>query len=103
ALGGQTETFFGRSGLGDMIATWHAPSSRNYQVGRGLATRHITPEELETTIVAEGVKTARIAHKWAQTHGVEMPITAAVYQVLYQRQSPAQALAALMGRSLRAE
>jgi glycerol-3-phosphate dehydrogenase (NAD(P)+) len=53
--------------------------------------------------VAEGVKTAKSAHDLAQRLGVDMPITAEVYRVLYEGKSPRHAVADLMGRELHAE
>jgi glycerol-3-phosphate dehydrogenase (NAD(P)+) len=57
----------------------------------------------ETRAVAEGVKTARAAREMSQRHGIEMPIAAEMYQVLYEDASPREALQRLMTRSLKAE
>jgi glycerol-3-phosphate dehydrogenase (NAD(P)+) len=54
-------------------------------------------------MVAEGVKTARSAHELAMKMGVEMPITAQVYQIIYEDKDPKEAVKALMSRELKLE
>ena len=104
ALGARAETFTGLSGLGDLVLTATGDLSRNRQVGLMLARGLALPESLgRLGHVAEGVLCASAVHERALAHGVEMPITHAVVQVLQGRTTPAQALAQLMGRSARAE
>jgi glycerol-3-phosphate dehydrogenase (NAD(P)+) len=104
ALGARADTFMGLSGLGDLVLTATGDLSRNRQVGLLLARRVSLAQILEQLgHVAEGVLCAGTVLERAASLGVEMPITAAVVEVLQGRLTPEQALAELMGRSARAE
>ncbi len=104
ALGARAETFMGLSGLGDLVLTATGDLSRNRRVGLALAAGQSLPDALQALgHVAEGVLTAATVLARAQTLGVEMPITAAVVDVLEGRIAPAQAMAALMSRHARSE
>ncbi len=104
ALGAQTETFMGLSGLGDLVLTATGELSRNRRVGLLLAAGQRLPDILaELGHVAEGVHSAGVVLRRAQALGVEMPITAAVVDVLEGRCRPDQALARLMARPTRPE
>ena len=85
AMGADPKTFFGLSGLGDLITTCFSPHSRNRRVGeeigRGKALAEVTGGMHQ---VAEGVVTAKSAHELSKKHRVEMPITTAIYQVLFE-------------------
>ncbi len=86
ALGASPLTFAGLAGLGDLICTCASPLSRNHYVGVELAKGHRLKEITESmTGVAEGVSTTLIVWKLAQKMGLEMPITGAIYRVLYKR------------------
>jgi len=103
-LGAQPETFFGLSGLGDLMATCSSPLSRNYRVGYGLAQGKSLAqvlEELQST--AEGVSTSNALIDLAQREGIPVPVSWQVYQVLNGKITPQRALAALMDRDLKAE
>ena len=104
ALGARAETFMGLSGLGDLVLTATGDLSRNRTVGRLLAEGLSLPTILaDLGHVAEGVGTAPMVLRRAQSLGVEMPITQAVVQVLEGSTTPAQALEQLMGRGARPE
>ena len=104
ALGARAETFMGLSGLGDLVLTATGELSRNRRVGLALAAGQSLPDALQSLgHVAEGVLTAATVLARAQALGVEMPITAAVVDVLEGRTAPAQAMAALMLRHARSE
>ncbi len=104
ALGARPETFMGLSGLGDLVLTATGSLSRNRAVGLALAAGRTLPEALaELGHVAEGVPTAATALARARSLGVEMPITAAVVEVLEGRLVPAGAVALLMAREARSE
>lgn len=104
ALGARADTFMGLSGLGDLVLTCTGDLSRNRQVGLLLAQGHSLPEALESLgHVAEGVYSARTVLHRARACGVDMPIASAVVALLDGLQSPAQAVAALMGRDPVAE
>ena len=85
ALGANPLTFSGLAGLGDLIATCASPLSRNHYVGvelvKGRSLKEITDS---MTGVAEGVSTTLGVWNLAQQMGLEMPITEAIYRVLYQ-------------------
>ncbi len=104
ALGGRPETFAGLAGMGDLVLTCTGSLSRNRSVGVALGQGKRLEEVLdETKFVAEGVKTARAANALAERHRIEMPITAEMYRVLYENESPPKAIQRLMSRSLKAE
>ena len=104
ALGARAETFMGLSGLGDLVLTATGDLSRNRRVGLALAAGQSLQSALQSLgHVAEGVLTAATVLARAQSLGVEMPITAAVVDVLEGRIAPAQAMAALMSRHARSE
>jgi glycerol-3-phosphate dehydrogenase (NAD(P)+) len=103
-MGGRVETLAGLAGLGDLVLTCTGALSRNRHVGielgRGRALADVLGQMHE---VAEGVKTTRAARELGLRAGVELPITAAVYALLYEG-GEARAMAdALMGRPLKRE
>jgi glycerol-3-phosphate dehydrogenase (NAD(P)+) len=104
ALGGRPETFAGLAGMGDLVLTCTGSLSRNRAVGVALGRGKKLSEILDDTkFVAEGVKTSRAAKELAARHNIEMPITAEMYRVLYEDESPKDAILRLMTRSLKAE
>ena len=104
AFQGKPETFAGLAGMGDLVLTCTGALSRNRSVGVSLGQGKKLGEILdERKFVAEGVKTARAAYALAQRHTIEMPITAEMYRVLYENESPRSAIQRLMSRSLKAE
>jgi glycerol-3-phosphate dehydrogenase (NAD(P)+) len=103
AEGGHPLTLAGLAGLGDLIATCSSPLSRNYSLGRELATGKSLEEILATRhSVAEGVLTARTAVQMAARHGLEMPIAQALCQ-FFDGHNPHDLIAALMQRDPRPE
>jgi glycerol-3-phosphate dehydrogenase (NAD(P)+) len=103
-LGGQLETFFGLSGLGDMLATCSSPLSRNYQVGYGLAQGRSLDEILSTLQgTAEGINTTDVLIAIAEREGIAVPIARQVYALLHHLTTPEKALLALMERDLKPE
>jgi glycerol-3-phosphate dehydrogenase (NAD(P)+) len=100
ALGGSAATLAGLSGLGDLVLTATGSLSRNRALGMALATgRSLADVERETRMVAEGVPTVRSALALASRHDVTLPICREVGAVLFERKSPADALASLLGRA----
>lgn len=99
ALGAHPATLAGLSGLGDLVATCSSPLSRNrsfgVHLGRGLTVDQAAAETRQTT---EGVKSAQAILDLARAHGVEMPITEVVADVLHQKVTLAEAAAALLQR-----
>jgi glycerol-3-phosphate dehydrogenase (NAD(P)+) len=104
ALGARTETFMGLSGMGDLVLTATGDLSRNRQVGLGLAAGKPLAQILtELGHVAEGVYSAPTVLARAGALGVDMPITAAVVEVLEGRLGPAAAVELLMSREAKSE
>jgi glycerol-3-phosphate dehydrogenase (NAD(P)+) len=104
AMGGRRETFFGLTGMGDLIATAMSRHSRNRHVGERLGRGETLEQVLgRMVMVAEGVNTARAARDLGRTRGVELPITEQVCALLFDGRSPREALHALMTRDLKSE
>jgi glycerol-3-phosphate dehydrogenase (NAD(P)+) len=103
-LGANPMTLTGLAGLGDLVLTCTGPQSRNFQVGFRLGQGEPLPQILEgMAMVAEGVKTSRAVHRLAEHLGVDMPIVAAVYKILYEDLAPRDAIKKLMARELKDE
>lgn len=103
AAGAQSETIAGLAGLGDLVLTCTGALSRNRSLGLALARGEKPAEPAEGRPVAEGRSNAAAVHKLAQKLGVEMPIVAAVYRLLYEG-APARAMVdELLSRELKAE
>ena len=104
ALGGRIETLAGLAGMGDLVLTCTGLLSRNRSVGAALGRGKPLAEILaEARTVAEGVLTSKAAKELAERHGIDMPITAEMYRVLHEGESPRAALQRLMTRSLKSE
>jgi len=102
--GAKAETFYGLSGLGDLLATCNSSLSRNYQVGYQLAQGKTLSEilaRLEGT--AEGVNTTSVLVERANRQGVSVPITYQVYRLLKGQITPQAAVEALMLRDTKPE
>ncbi len=100
AAGANPLTFAGLAGLGDLTATCASPLSRNRHVGEQLAAGKRLPEILASMgNVAEGVDTTLGALVLASRLGVDMPITRAISEVLFNGLDPREAVAGLMGRA----
>lgn len=102
--GAKAETFYGLSGLGDLLATCNSSLSRNYQVGYQLAQGKSLGEilaQLEGT--AEGVNTTAVLIARAKSQGVSVPITYQVYRLLQGEITPQAAVEALMLRDSKPE
>jgi glycerol-3-phosphate dehydrogenase (NAD(P)+) len=104
AMGAQPETFFGITGVGDLATTCFCPEGRNRTCGE-LLGRGVKLEEALQQIqgIVEGVTTTRSVMQLAARHDVEMPITAAVHDVLFRALDPIEAIARLMSRSPKRE
>jgi glycerol-3-phosphate dehydrogenase (NAD(P)+) len=97
ALGGNTKAFLGVAGVGDLVTTCNSSLSRNFNVGSRLAKGETLQEILASTDeIAEGISTVRIAKKCADYYKVRAPITATLYQVLFEDLTVKQALRYLM-------
>lgn len=103
-MGGQRSTYFGLTGLGDLIVTCFSQHSRNRAIGEKIGRGKSIPQaEKELVMVAEGVKTTQSAYELGIHYGIELPITNQVYQVIYQGKSPKKAVQELMMREAKPE
>jgi glycerol-3-phosphate dehydrogenase (NAD(P)+) len=104
ALGAQPRTFTGLAGVGDLILTCTGDLSRNHTIGKRIGQgKKLSDLLAEMHMVAEGVKTARSVYNLSRKLDVEMPISHAVYHVLYDDLDPKTALFQLMTRDLKQE
>ncbi|MFD5414829.1 NAD(P)H-dependent glycerol-3-phosphate dehydrogenase [Streptomyces nojiriensis] len=104
AMGADPLTFSGLAGLGDLVATCSSPLSRNHTFGTNLG-RGMTLEETiaVTRQTAEGVKSCQSVADLARRHGVDMPITDTVVDIVHHGKPTLVALKDLMGRSAKPE
>jgi glycerol-3-phosphate dehydrogenase (NAD(P)+) len=104
ALGADTETLNGLSGMGDLVTTCISPYSRNRSVGEKIA-RGKSLDEVRSSMemIAEGIETARSVYSLSNKIGIEMPITEQVYRVLFEDKNPHTAVADLMLRDSKPE
>lgn len=103
-LGAQRETFYGLSGVGDVITTCLSHHSRNREFGERVGRGEDPGRALEAIgMVVEGVDTARTAVELAQRHQIPMPISEEVAAVIDEGRDPRAAIEDLMGRALRSE
>ena len=103
-LGGQQDTFYGLSGLGDLIVTCLSEHSRNRKagklIGQGLSLEE-TKKEVGMTI--ESIDNIEVAHMLSQIYGVDMPIVETTYKILYDGLKPKDAVNNLMTRDKKSE
>ena len=104
ALGARRETFYGLTGLGDLVTTCFSPNSRNRGVGEALGRGEKIKDILRNMdAVAEGVVTVRAVYRLAQKKKMDMPIITQVYKIIFENKSAAHAMKDLMNRSLKSE
>ncbi|MCG3205896.1 MAG: Glycerol-3-phosphate dehydrogenase [NAD(P)+] [Elusimicrobia bacterium] len=103
-MGAQPVTFFGLSGLGDLIVTCGSKHSRNRSLGEKIGTGKNLKQALsEMTMVAEGVNTTESAYHLAKIKKVEMPIVNEIYKILFENKPPRDSIRDLMSRQVGAE
>jgi glycerol-3-phosphate dehydrogenase (NAD(P)+) len=104
ALGAQGQTFSGLSGIGDLMVTCMSRHSRNRHVGVEIGKGRKLDDILsEMVMVAEGVETTRSANALAKKVGVEVPICAEVYKMLFEGKDPKESTYDLMTREAKGE
>lgn len=103
-LGGKEDTFYGLSGLGDLIVTCLSEHSRNRRAGM-LIGQGVSLEETkkEVGMVIESIDNIEVAYELGKLHNIEMPIVETVYKVLYEELDPKQAVKNLMTRDKKME
>ena len=103
-LGGKEETFYGLSGLGDLIVTCLSEHSRNrkagYLIGQG---KSLEETKKEVGMVIESVDNIEVAYELGKLHNIEMPIVETVYKVLYENLDPQEPVKSLMTRDRKTE
>jgi len=104
AMGAKPQTFAGLAGLGDLVTTCISPKGRNRSLGERIGKgQTLQQAQNATESVVEGVATCKSVVSLASRHDVEMPITQAVYEVLFEDKPVHKAINELMSRKLKAE
>lgn len=104
AMGGNKETFYGLSGLGDLLVTCLSEHSRNRKAGKLIGSGKTLDEtKQEVGMVIESIDNIDVAHELSKKYNIEMPIVNAVYDVLYNNLKPVDAVNILMTREKKAE
>ena len=104
ALGGNHNTFYGLSGLGDLIVTCLSEHSRNRRAGRCIGKGlNIEETKIEVGQTIESIDNIEVAHKLEEKYNIEMPIVNTVYDVLYNGLKPQEAVIKLMTRDKKCE
>lgn len=103
-LGAEKTTFFGLSGIGDLMTTSFSKHGRNRAVGERIGRGETLDEILASTEkVAEGIWTSESVVELADKFGIEMPISREVYKILFEGASPLDSVLSLMRRPLKSE
>ncbi|MDQ0155231.1 NAD(P)H-dependent glycerol-3-phosphate dehydrogenase [Robertmurraya andreesenii] len=98
-MGASPLTFSGLTGIGDLIVTCTSVHSRNWRAGNMLGKGYRLQEVLDSMgMVVEGVRTTKAAHQLAERYQVKMPITQALYNVLFKDANPKDEVDSLMSR-----
>lgn len=104
AMGAQSDTFSGLASIGDLVVTCMSPHSRNRYLGEQIGQGKTLDEVVDgMDMVAEGVRTTQSIHDLAQRYDLELPITEAVYAVLFEGEQPRDMVRELMTRSAKRE
>ncbi len=103
-LGGKEDSFYGLSGLGDLIVTCLSEHSRNRRAGK-LIGQGVSLEDTkkEVGMVIESIDNIEVAYELGKLHNIEMPIVETVYKVLYENLDPKKAVQDLMTRDKKME
>lgn len=103
-MGANPLTYSGLSGVGDLIVTGTSIHSRNWRAGDALGRgEKLEDIEVNMGMVIEGISTTKAAYELAQELGVYMPITQAIYSVIYQGASIQDAIKTIMSSEFRHE
>lgn len=103
-LGGRKETFYGLSGLGDLIVTCLSEHSRNRKAGMLIGQGKTLEEaQKEVGMVIESIDNIEVAYELCKIHNVYMPIVETVYKVIYENLKPEDAVKDLMTRDKKSE
>ena len=103
-LGGERETFYGLSGLGDLIVTCLSEHSRNRKAGKLIGQgRSLEETKQEVGMVIESIDNIDVAYELGKIHNIPMPIVETVYKVIYKNLDPKKAVLELMNRDKKYE
>ena len=104
ALGGQKETLYGLSGLGDLIVTCLSEHSRNRKAGKLIGQgKSLDETKKEVGMTIESIDNIEVAYELGKIHNIEMPIVETVYKALYENLDPQEAVKSLMTRDRKTE
>jgi glycerol-3-phosphate dehydrogenase (NAD(P)+) len=103
AHGAEPGTFMGLAGMGDLITTCYSRHGRNRQAGERIALGATLQELLHGPKVVEGIYTVRSVQERIRGSGMEMPLTTAAYQVLYESRPISEVINSLLARQQRGE
>ena len=103
-LGGERETFYGLSGLGDLIVTCLSEHSRNRKAGKLIGQgKSLEETKQEVGMVIESIDNIDVAYELGKIHNIPMPIVETVYKVIYKNLNPKKAVLELMNRDKKYE
>ncbi len=103
-LGGNKETFYGLSGLGDLIVTCLSEHSRNRKAGKLIGQgKSLEETKKEVGMVIESIDNIEVAYELANIHDIDVPIIDTVYKVIYKGLDPKEAVNKLMTRAKKKE
>ena len=103
-LGGKKDTFYGLSGLGDLIVTCLSEHSRNRRAGKLIGQgKSLEETKQEVGMVIESIDNIEVAYELCKIHNIEMPIVETVYKVIYENLDPQKAVKNLMTRAKKSE
>lgn len=104
AMGGNKDTFYGLSGLGDLLVTCLSEHSRNRKAGKLIGSgKSLEETKQEVGMTIESIDNIDVAYELSKKYNIEMPIVNAVYDVLYNNLKPEDAVSVLMTREKKAE
>lgn len=104
ALGGRQDTFYGLTGMGDLIVTCTSMHSRNRRAGLMIGSGMSVKEAIEKVgMVVEGVSACKAFYELKEKMGISMPITDGLYKGLFEHKSPKSIVNELMGRDKKSE
>ena len=103
-LGGERETFYGLSGVGDLIVTCLSEHSRNRKAGKLIGQgKSLEETKQEVGMVIESIDNIDVAYELGKIHNIPMPIVETVYKVIYKNLDPKKAVLELMNRNKKYE
>lgn len=103
AGGADRETFFGLTGVGDLIVTCFSPHSRNFRYGCEIGRADSIEPVRDTALTVEGVGSCKAVYEHCAALGYDVPIIESVYNIIYRGSRPSDELSRIMGRPLKRE